>query len=321
MRFKRAFSVLFDNISTTYKLLLYKLIVIVIAFGAVFATLYPVVSDLFASTQWEALISSVKEFITQFFNGNMGGLGEISSAIKGNFEGFLNLLATMRGNIIFGVILVIFIYTLHNFLTGLGNYAAAAVINDKMTLQANSPFIGTFIKNLASACKYNALYAPLSVLYDLLVLAISYLLFFVVLNFLPLLIKLSLCVAVIIFAVAIKKSYTVSWIPEMIVGQKKCIEAFKSSVTINAKQLWIFIAEFSFINILIVAITVSFAICTVGVALIICIPASALFILCYQFVYYFDSNNLKYFTDENTIIKPKKEHKLTREEFFNGEQQ
>ncbi|MBO5327639.1 MAG: hypothetical protein J6B04_00530 [Clostridia bacterium] len=320
MRFKRAFSVLIDNFKITYKLLLYKIIVAAIAIGAIALSLYPVVSRLLESTQWTNLIEKIKEFIDQFIAGHMGELPEISSQIKDNLELFVKHVLTLSGNIILGVILVVVIYAIHNFLTGLGDYTAAVMVNDKMTLQSDSPFISTFIKNFASAVKYNSIYVPLSVLFDLLVIAICYLLFFIALNFIPLLLKLFLFVFVLILATSIKQSYTVGWLPSMIAGKLRCRDAIKYSFKVNRKLLTIFIFDFFLINVLIIALTVGFSIFTVGVAALIFIPASSLFIICYTFVYYFDYNDYKYFIDPETIVKPKKERKLTREEFFKGEQ-
>ena len=47
-------------------------------------------------------------------------------------------------------------------------------------------------------------------------------------------------------------------------------------------------------------------------------PSYIIFI-CFEFVNYYDREELKYFIDKNTIIKPERERAVTREEFFRGE--
>lgn len=69
----------------------------------------------------------------------------------------------------------------------------------------------------------------------------------------------------------------------------------------------------------ILAINVLAAIGSFGAAPIITIPLSYLYLLCYQFVTYCDNNEIKYFTDKRTIIKPEHEKEASREQFLRGE--
>ena len=58
---------------------------------------------------------------------------------------------------------------------------------------------------------------------------------------------------------------------------------------------------------------------TLGVGLLITLPASYLLYLSFEFVNYYDREELKYFIDKNTVMKPAREKLPTREEFFRGE--
>ena len=70
---------------------------------------------------------------------------------------------------------------------------------------------------------------------------------------------------------------------------------------------------------IIFALNVFSFIFTLGVGALITIPASYVILNCFQLVNYYDREELKYFIDKNTIIKPEKEEIITREEFFKGE--
>lgn len=320
MKSKHTFNVFVDNFKTAYKFMLFMVIIFAAAAALNFAVIYPIISRLFESTQFTDLVESVKTFFTSFINGNMDGLSGLSAKISENFKEFLSLIAESRSNIIWGVILILFIYLVQSFLLGLGKYATSILINDKMALQARSPFLNSLIKDFGRACKYNAIYVPMSVVYDMLCIFLLYILLFVLLKFIPVLLALFLFFAAIVFAFAVKKSFVAGWLPAMICGKKSCLEAMKYSFTNACDHFWELCSDFVLYILIIVAVTVASAIFTFGVGLLICIPASYIVVLSYKFVNYYDENNLKYFTGPDAIVKPKKEAKPTREEFFRGEQ-
>ena len=70
---------------------------------------------------------------------------------------------------------------------------------------------------------------------------------------------------------------------------------------------------------IIFALNVFAIIFTFGVGSLITIPASYVVLNCFQLVNYYDREELKYFIDKKTIIKPEKEETVSREEFFRGE--
>lgn len=320
MKLKRALSVFIDNFKTTYKLLLYKLIVLVVFSLLYTAVIYPVVFHLLDSSEFSALYDSVTAFATNFIEGNMANLSALSADIKENFDSFMILVGSMTGNIIWGVIFIFVIFIIQNFFLDLGNFTAAAIINDKMTLQAKSPFIHTFIKNFNKACVFAAIYAPINVIYNTIVIVLSYLLFFFALPFLPILVQTVAFVSTVIFAVSFKKTHIAGWLPAVISGKMKVFEGLVYALKLPGKNRWIVTSDFIVLNLIVMALIVSSAIFTLGAGTVLAVPAVAILLYSYKFVFYFTENDMKYFTDETTIVKPKKEHKLTREEFFKGEQ-
>ena len=78
-------------------------------------------------------------------------------------------------------------------------------------------------------------------------------------------------------------------------------------------------SNFFVLILLIFAVNVIGIVFTFGAGGLLTIPSSYIILLCFEFVNYYDREELKYFIDKNTIIKPEKEKPVTREEFFRGE--
>ena len=213
-------------------------------------------------------------------------------------------------------------HTVEKFCTGLGNYAMAAIINDKMSLRANSPFFITLIKNLKEASLYNLMYAPLSVLYDVVCYLGAYLLIFRLIALIPFIglsLQIFLFITSVIILVSVKMTFTADWLPSLIRGKMGQREAFAYTFGRRNKKTFNVLSNFIVIVLIIMAVNVAAVLCTFGAGLLITIPSSYAILICFEFVNYYDREELKYFIDKNTIIKPEKERTLTREEFFRGE--
>jgi hypothetical protein len=194
------------------------------------------------------------------------------------------------------------------------------MLNDKIALQANSPFIGTLVKNLGKASLYNLIYVPLSLIYDLACIAIVYLLFFKVFAFIPLIFEVFLFVTVIVGLITLKMTYTTDWLPSLVHGKKNNRQAIAYSFSRKNKHTAGVFSNFLVLILIIFAANSAAVLLTFGAGLIITLPASYLLIISFEFINYCDTNDLRYFLDKNTVVKPEKEHTPTREEFFRGEQ-
>lgn len=319
MKAKHTINVFVDNFKTAYKLLLYMLVIWAIGLGFYSLVIFPVITKLFESHQFFNLMGSIHLFFDNFINSRLEELGGNISEIRNNFTEFLSLIASNRSSIVWGVILIFVIYLIQSFLLGLGKYATATLINDKMALQSKSPFIRSLIKDFGRAAKYNAMYVPMSIVFDLFCIAIFYLLFLVLLGFLPIVFQLFLFFTAVVVCFAIKKSFVAGWLPAMICGKKSCIEAFKYTMSVKPYKFGELLMDFILNLLIVVAVTVSATVFTFGVAVLICVPAGYIFILSYKFVNYYDENNIKYFTGPDSIVKPKQERRPTREEFLRGD--
>ncbi|MDE7440372.1 MAG: hypothetical protein K2N23_07695 [Clostridia bacterium] len=321
MKFKHSISILIDNFSVTYKQLVYKLIISLITVGLTSAILYTFWKTLTNLDDFKNLIEGVKTFFSNLIDGNTEELRNIG--IRDKVEKALDsinlLIRSNTATIALGIAGIILIRLVNMFFSSLGNYAAAAVINDKMALRAQSPFFLTLIRNLKDASLYSLMYVPLSFLYDVACIALMYFVVFKLLAFAPLLLQIFIFVATIVFAITVKLTFASDWLPALIRGKKKQLEAFAYTFNRKNKQTFNVLSNFVVLSLIIFALNVFAVIFTFGVGALITIPASYVVLNCFQLVNYYDREELKYFIDKNTIIKPEKEETVTREEFFRGE--
>lgn len=319
MKFKHSFHVFVDNFSVTYKQLLYRLAVSLIAAGLYAAVIIPLVKGLTGSAEYLSLIEGIKSFFKNLVEGRPSDLGADSEQIKTAFKGLLEFISAKTSNIALGAMGIILVQFVQKFFEGMGNYTTAAVINDKMALRAQSPFMITLIHNLKPAALYSLIYVPLSMVYSLICYAgLFYLIFFLIpFVFFP--IKVFLFIVLIVIAVSFKMVFTTDWLPALIRGKASQRQAFVYTFKRKGKQTLNVLSNFVVLVLLIFSINVAAIVCTFGAGALITIPSSYVILVCFEFVNYYDREELKYFIDKKTIIKPEKEKALTREEFFRGD--
>ena len=318
MKFKHSIQILIDNFSVTYKQLLYRLGIALITFALSVAILSPLWKMFTGLEEFKNLIESVKHFFNNLIEGNIDELDNIREKVEAALDSVNALIKSHTTVIALAAAGLILIRLIGMFFSSIGNYAAEAVINDKMALRAESPFFITLVKNLKNASLYSLMYVPLSFLYDVGCIALMYFIVFKLLVFVPLLLQLFLFATTIVFAITVKLTFASDWLPALIRGKKKTLEAFSYTFKRKGKKTFNVLSNFVVIVLIIFALNVFAFLFTFGVGVLITIPASYVILNCFQLVNYYDREELKYFLDKNTIIKPEKEEVISREDFFKG---
>lgn len=309
-----------DNFSIIYKQLLFSLIVAAVAGVISTLCIYPFIRDLINSNQLNELIEGATGFLQNLLNGDVSELGQFSQKVQQAYTDFIALLQTKSTQFILSLLLLILVHAVSKWFTGIANYAAASLINDRMALRAKQPFLGTMISTLKQSTVYNAMYVPLSILYDLAVgVAMFFLLFFLLSSVIPFLISVFLFILIIVISVVIKMTFTSDWLPALIRGKKGHLGAFAYSFAQKGKKPLSVASNFTVLVLLIFAINSAALFLTFGVGLLITIPSSYVILICFEFVNYYDREGIKYFLDDNTIVCTAKEQPMTRESFFRGE--
>ena len=322
MKFKHTFHVFVDNFSVTYKQLLYRLVVGIIASLITSLIVYEFAMQFINSSAFTTLWDGAHEFVKKLLYGDTEALANISQKVRNAYDELIILASTKMPELIVSALLILLVAIVAKWFDGLGNYASAAVINDKMTLHADLPFLSTLIRNLKEAAIYNAIYAPLSVLYDVIVfVGMLFFTFLLVNSGLPVIFGIFLFALVIVAAFTVKMTFTTDWLPAIIRGKKKQGEAFKYAFSRKGKGTLNIMSNFAVLVLIILGMNVAALFFTLGVGLLITIPASYTIIVTFELVNYYDREEIKYFIDKNNIVKPKKETVLTRGQFFNNDEE
>lgn len=320
MKFKRTFHVFVDNFSIVYKQLLFRLITTALSGIICVLGVYPFINELVNSPQLNSLIDGLRTFALSFLNGEVNSLSEISLKVQQAYADFMQLLQTNLTQIVLGGLLLLLIHVISRWFEGICNYATAAVINDKMALRAKQPFLVTMIRTLKESTVYNAIYVPLSIIYDLAVgVGMFFLLFYLLSSVIYFFVSLFLFVTIVLVSVIIKMTFTCDWLPALIRGKKGQLGSLKYTFSQKGKGTMNVASNFVAIVLLIFGVNVAAAVFTLGAGLLITIPASYVLIIGFEFVNYYDREGLKYFLDDNTIVCTAKEKPKTKEDFFRGE--
>lgn len=319
MRFKHSLQVFIDNIATTYKLLLYRIIVVAIIAALACAVIIPTQSVVSSTAEYTALSASLKEFWANLSALHMTALEGSLNNLKAATSSFIAMM-NEQGLIAIDIVCFVVLVFIYNFLTYIGDYCLGEILNNRMSLGAHTPFSGTLLKDFGRASLYSIIYTPIAMAFYALGALLIWAIVFKALAFTPILLKLFIAASMAIVIFALKFSLTTDWMPHLLhtgCGNGKailyCLKPQKGAFVRVLSTL-------IFMTIVIFVLNVVCAIFTFGAALIITIPAGAMLLTCYQFVNYRDNNSLKYFIDDYSIIGPQKDTKITLEQFFNVEQ-
>ena len=322
MKFKHSFNVFIDNFAVTYKVLLYRLVILLLCACLYTAVIFPFMSRISDTTQVAALSEAFAEFGRAFANLEFETMQSSWSSIRSAFAELFEMLGNMVGSVVLTVVIVVLVYLVQRFLLGLGNYTAGAMINDKMAMRADSPFIGTLIKNLAKAALYNVIYVPVSAAYDLAIFALTGSIFYGLFNAgTPLLLLIIFFSTAVAFLFTIKMTFTSDWLPALVYGKANNRGAIAYSFNYKAqgKSFSNVLANYVILVLTVYALNTAALFLTFGAGLFITLPASYVILICFEFVNYCDNNEIKYFMDKNTVVKPDREPVMTKERFFKGD--
>ncbi len=322
MKFKHSLNVLIDNFNLTYKVLLYRLIILLFCACLYTAVIVPFILDISSTDAFANLSAAIAEFGSAFANLDFDKMQDEWVIIREDVRAMLEALGSMQGTVVLTAVIILVVYIVQRFLLGLGNFTAGAIINDKMAMRANSPFIGTLIKNLGKASLYNVIYVPISTVYDIVVFSAAAALAVGLNNAnTPILLIIFIFSVLVVFLHIIKMTFTSDWLPSLVYGKmtNRGAISYSFDYTAGEKHFGSVLSNYVVLVLIIFAANVAAVLLTFGAGLLITLPASYVFLICFEFVNYCDNNEIKYFADKNTVIKPEREPVMTREKFFKGE--
>lgn len=300
MLFRNSIRLLMENFKNTYKILLYKFIISLIAGALYCAMILPELIEIINSSAMQELIAQAKLLVSAFFEADASALSEAKNAIFGAggiLRDLTNVLLSQLTPIIFAVIGCIVVYLLKRFADTLCYFSVGSIINDKMSTYAETPFFTSYIANLGKASLYAVVYVPVAFLLDVLTIG-GILLLVSTVQIFP---ALFFSMVILVIMQSIKLTITWLWMPSLTTDNKKLRECFRYEDKIEKKQISKIFAAYIVDVYLVVIVNVISAICTFGSALIITVPASYLFFVCQQYVNYYTLKGKKYFITYDRI--------------------
>lgn len=307
MRFRNAMRLTIDNFSSVFKLLLYRLMTGVVFFSLIYVILKLSLNAVTTSAEWTAMRSLIVDFFRALVTGQTEKLQSFQTDFQEATKNFMTMLGSHGGSIAGAVVGVCVIYILSRYANGLGVFAIAGVINDRMSVFARTPFAAAYFKSIGQAALYQVVYVPLTFLYDAVIILLCWVCVAYVPNIIPVghllsvLCGISLAITVLVCLQALKMTVFSSWMPAMIAdklsmgaGLKRCFSTGKDFGRRFAAYL---ISVY-----LIIIVNVLCLFTTIGSALIVSIPLSFIFLLAMQFVNYYKQEDRKYFVSLNKIV-------------------
>lgn len=318
MKFKHTLLVFIDNFSVIYKQLLYRFVIYIITWTASYFIMLNFVSTFIDSDAFNAIWDNIRQMGLDFSDGKFDALPALYKKISEAVNELNILINNSISRLIVSMIVIVAINAVGKWFTGLSNYTTCAIVNDKMALHANLPFFATMIINLKSAALFNLIYVPIAILYDCVICVLMIFLLSVLVSssVLPLVFAVFFFALVLVIAVSIKMTITSDWLPALVRGQKSQKDALIYAFSRKGKQTLSVWSNYVVLILIIFAFNMIALVFTAGTGLLLTVPAGFVILIVFELVNYYDREQIKYFVDRDTIVRPAIEKTPTREDFF-----
>ncbi len=312
MVFKNALNLLIDNFVLNFKLLLYKIIIGVLAIALSAALLYPTLNMLFTSSAFNDVLDLLHQFFKALASGDSAFLAGFAPELQDKISALLAFIRERSSNVVFFFVSLTAILLITRFLGGMGNYVFGKVLDDRMSSYAKTSVSGAFVSNLGRAALWHVVYVPVTFVYDILVVALCYVFFLILLSIISVgviasVVALMLSVALLIASQAVKLTLFSDAVPAMVSDGMSLGAALKKSFRIGRSRFASLFATYLITVYIILLVNVLGAIASFGAALLITIPMTYIMLIAIQFVSYYEDNKKKYFLAADNIVKPKED--------------
>lgn len=296
MSIKNAFKIVLSRFEIVGEILLLLFIMLLVfcGLGAIY------VQPILRAAVDLNLSEAIANIFSTFFSG--GTFSDVFTSIKEVFVLVKQIFIRDEG-IVFDTFVVPFLFFITFILLfNMHELPLCKVLEARMSSNAKISLMG----NTISLSGKSALY----VLVKLLVVAISDAIIFTVLFGCYKLFSLLSITFFIPFAllllylvlISIRKCFTITWVQEIVVGEKKIFPAFAESVKSGFSHFWYTFA--GYFVCLIISITVNglMALLTFGVGLIVSIPVTLLFFKSLEMTAYYSWKGKRYYLDGHRIV-------------------
>ena len=302
MTFKNSMKILLTNFSLVWKVLLFLLLCTMVLGTLVYFTLKSVVMLLIDSGVLNVFIDSYTSFLTNLnFTIFLQDIGDGVVMLGDWFEGvfpriWINIL-------LFILLIVIFRSIIYN----LAYMPITNKINYYMGSMTKYPFINSFVSTFGLNLKYQLVYTftllPIKLLSTYAIIKMFRL--FTINGLFPL-VSLFLIVLAFTMISVIRVCLFNVWIPAMVVFNNGVFSALFRGIKISIRKFWTTFSNSTILVLTILVINIAAGLATVGVALLVTIPASYILYSIFGLVVLYDAQGMKYYVDSYNVVVPRK---------------
>ncbi|MDD4685910.1 MAG: hypothetical protein PHI76_01305 [Clostridia bacterium] len=297
--FKNSIKLLLANFSSVWKLLLYKLIVVLTVMGLFWLTI-PALSNL---QNINELTESITTFLTTFgFNSPQISILNSLYAIMLTLS---NVIVELVNTTPLLFLYIVFLFTvLLPFLWHFSDIAIGESLYGFMSSQTRYGFVGSMIRKLGVSVSYSLLFTLAVLPFNLVLLGglVGILHLTLAGGLLAYLLPFMLFLLFLIVS-SLKATFLSGWMPGIVVYSCNAITGFNKGIIALSRRffrVWSTAIIFMFI----LLATVMFLGCY---SLVILIPIASLFISIFNMAMFFGSQGMRFYVDlDSTIISPKR---------------
>ena len=104
MRFRNSVRLLMENFKNVYKILVYKLVILVVTAALTSALLLPGLMEILESAEMTAFVEDIKEFVRALIGGNSEFLAGFQEQFKVTVAALVKLLDSMMSRIVWSLV-------------------------------------------------------------------------------------------------------------------------------------------------------------------------------------------------------------------------
>lgn len=295
MIFKNTFKLLLTNFSLTYKILIYKLIVLLLALGIAVTIGSPFLMHL---TEIDFFSYILNQTVNLFENIN---IGNIFIYFKDIFNQVIILFKNLETNLLINGIVATSAFFLIYFLIGsLSELAVINCLNGNMSSKTKLSFFKSLISKMAKSFAMNVVKLILSIPYIIcvgLLFYFSFKFYDIYGNFIKIIIPFLLFIA-FVFITSFYLSLMLGFPSSIIVNDEGIFKSLKRGFC-AIKKKYIRVLSTSIMVVFVLTIfNIFFAVFSFFAGLILTLPISSLVISLFKIVSYYESNGMRYYVGE-----------------------
>jgi len=299
MSYKNTCKIFGSNFVLVWKQLAYLCISAVLCIGLSYLIALPTINLLKA----EGWIDSVKNMFETVYTSP----SSLNAAFKEVILSLMQILSSHFGAYFFSIVgFIISAVLLPLFLNNIAEYNICYLATNKISSNIKLGYTSSLISNLKNAILYSLLKMLIDVLFIICTVCL-----FVVYLILSKGVVLTILMLVIYFSLSImlsslKMSLTASFAPIMIEENTGAWKAFLKSGKMSGRSFARTLSCAIVVNLTVMFANMFLGVFTIGVALLITVPASVVFIGIFKTTNYFTIEGKSYYLSDNIIVEPKK---------------